>query len=129
MKHLFLSSKDSLDNYPNNTTSDFTIELKDKLTLDGTWECALREIKFAEEDLNEDCYIFTDICVDSYVLNNHLPVLRQISNSEKFVNPYYFQVNRKEIFSLRLYIRNQNLQLPSTLPESVHCVLSLRKRP
>ena len=128
MKHLFLSSRDSLDNHPNNFPYDFTIDLQETLHLDGYWECALREIKINPQNLQEECYLFTDVVSDSYVLDNHLPILRQISTSVEFINSYYHKVNRKEISRIRLYIRNENLQFPSSSIESVNCVLSFRKR-
>ena len=127
MIHLFLHSKDSLDNHPNNFAFDFTIDLQDILYLEGYWECALREIKLSNNQISGDYYLFTDICVDSYLLNNYLPVIRQFSTSQIFQNSYFFKVNRKEISTIRLYIKNQNLETPSIELDSVSCVLSFRK--
>ena len=121
-KYVILNSNDSADIYPDNTWSDFTVALSDPLTLNkGKWFCALGEIFY--QDIEAQLFVFADICTYSHVLGTQLPLLRRIYNSGELINPYFVEINRKEISSIRIYIRNNKGEIPDLSISSIDCTL------
>ena len=103
--YLFLSPGDSKQAHPNNTPDDFIIDLNKCLKLDGVeWECALTELYYGGAKA-QPMYIFSDICTSSYVHDRDLPVLRG-----QFDNPYYIPLSREFISTIRIYIRDMQLE-------------------
>ena len=41
-----LSSNSSIDDFPDNKTSDFKVQLPKSVSLEGSWECGLAEIQY-----------------------------------------------------------------------------------
>ena len=107
MIHLFLNSIDSINTHPNNNPFDFTIELPEALVLDGEWECALSDIYYDNSAINEELFVFSDICNDSYVYNNRLPILRKVNKPDIFTLPYFTSVNLREIQRIRIFIKDK----------------------
>ena len=130
--YLFLSSNDSKDEYPDNMSTEFTIELPRVYTLEGQWECALAEI---EPNVNTDTlYVCADLCQESYAENTMIPVLRRLRNIKKGKKPfefpvlYYVPVKKTHIDRIRIFIRGGKLQLIAKDKTITRCVLHLRRR-
>ncbi len=131
---LFLSSKDSKQFYPTNSTTEFHIELPQSLDLQGQWFCAITEVHFMCKNTSwKEVNIFTDICGDSYVYNTNLPILRRISYegrkriSHQYTLPYYHRVLRNQIKRVNITLKDEHLNPVSFVLEPFTCVLHLRK--
>ena len=55
--YLFLSSDDSKNYHPDNVAHSFTVELPERVNLDGNWMIALCDI-YTEDLINETLFIF-----------------------------------------------------------------------
>ena len=133
--YLFLNSQNSKDLHPENVSTDFTIDLPRAYSLEGDWECALKEI---EVSLKEDTLIVcSDICRESYAENTMLPVLRVLRNASTkgrkretyflFNDPFYVKVKADVLNSVRLFIRGRQLLTIDGDKSNVRCTLHLRK--
>jgi hypothetical protein len=123
---IFLSSTDSLDIYPQNTFADFTCELKDGLTLQGSWEVGLTETYYDTALANEQFDIFTDIIEYTVVNGKYVPMLRRIFCSGEYNTLYY--IRERELKRIRIYITNKSADKPSVDEQTFHCTLRLRRK-
>jgi hypothetical protein len=79
--YLYLTSEDSTDIPPENSPSDFTVELPRSLSLDGDWECCLKEL--CAPPGSEVLYVCSDLCLESFACDTSYPVLRVVSGTTK----------------------------------------------
>lgn len=121
--YLHLSSNDSKDTHPNNENWDFTIDLKKDVWCIGEWECSLVDCNYISK--KDELYLFCDICSDSFIHNNYLPLLRIISGEIR--NLFYLPITREHISRIRVYIRNEKGEVPSFSSENFRCTLHVRK--
>ena len=124
MKYLFLSSTDSLDLSPNNSTYDFTVTLPQ--TIMGEFKIALVEMHYTSHF--EDLYVYCDIAEQSYVKDSSLPILRIVSQMGEFGNLYFFPVTRRAIQRIRVYITNKDFETPLQDAGPIRCTLVLQPR-
>ena len=129
--YLYLSSVDSLQHFPNNSLSDFTIHLPTEYRFDGTWTCALRAIK-CETTISKDLYVFCDIVEDSYVRDRKMPILQYIPGEKGIISKDYDSsvcpaLTRTSLNTLRVYIRDYKMNEPALIGESTTCTLHLQK--
>jgi hypothetical protein len=126
--YLFLSSGDSKNLHPANNASDFTVQLPRIISLEGQWECGLTEID-VNGGLPEPLYLCTDACIESYVKNTSLPLLRVVVAEDYTVYqvPYYMRVSGDNLHSIRIYLKNQDLQEIKSSPGEIWCVLHFRR--
>ena len=129
MKYLFISSKDSSRDYPNNKWYDFTLDLPSELILQGEWECGLLEINCLPR-IDRELVVYCDIVDQSYFHNGMASVLRCVfQSSEIYHNPYFLNLNRNRISHVRIYIRD--LVTGRVLPEhniELTCTLGFRQK-
>lgn len=123
MKYLFVSSEDSLEYNPTNSTYDFTITLPQ--TIYGEWEIALAEIEYPSHFW--DLYVFCDLCDSSYVRDRTLPLLRIVSQMGEFDNLYFHKTTRNVIQRLRITIKNKDLVTPTEDIGPVRLTLAMRQ--
>ena len=122
MLYLTLSSTDSLAFNPENSASDFTVELP--RAIEGKFTCAL--LDFSCTDIGEDLYIFTDICEPEYVHDAVKPLLRIVTESGEITLPHFKPVARQMIQRVHVYIRNRYFNAPThTLIGPVRITLGL----
>lgn len=119
MAHLFISSTDSLDFHQTNSSFDFTVELPQTLT--GSYKVALAEF-YCTNQL-EDLYVLSDVCEQSYCLDQMLPLMRIVHQPGECSNMYFLKVTRSDVQRIRIYIRNADLEIPSTDIGRVRCTL------
>ena len=129
MIYQFLSSRDSLDTYPNNVWYDFTIDLPGTLEVDATWECALLDINCIPQIQNQ-LIVYADIVKQSFIRDTTASVLRVVHFSDSDVTlPYYIPVNRGGITQVRISIRDlETGQVPTESVSLLTCTLGYRKR-
>lgn len=132
---MYLTNTDSIDKHPENTPSDFTVELSRPIFLDGDWECALREVRFLGDVGEKYIYVCADLCEDSFVCDTVYPVLRKVSRPFKkktitsiYANPLYVAVKRDLLQSIRIFIRGERLKTTHFESGSLECTLHLTKR-
>lgn len=135
--YLFLNSNDSTSFHPSNNPDDFIVTLPKPYVLDGCWECALLEmnIQLINDIALPRVHLCCDIVEDSYVRNNMLPILRaqELTPEQNilqmtYVHPYYLNVSKQEIRSIRIFIRNDQLQSVPSKIQRLSCVLCLREK-
>ena len=116
----FLSNEDSADIYPNNTNSNFTVELPEPLELNQDYLCCLTEINFSGAD---NSYIICSDIIDYSHYNGSLhPVLRIVNRSTVFNKPYLFTLKQNRISRIQISIQTPDGKFP-TLTGVTRCVL------
>ncbi|OOY49215.1 hypothetical protein BOW37_12775 [Solemya velum gill symbiont] len=133
---LYLTNEDSKDTHPENTVTDFTIDLPKPLNLEGTWECALLEVGFSDNFKSDILYICTDVCEESVVCDTSHPVLRSVFNrsgSKKgwslktFDKPIYLRLTRADLQRIRVNVRGPRLVPLEIEGVQIACILHLRR--
>jgi hypothetical protein len=125
MKHvLILNSDDSLDLYPGNKASDFTITLPKPLALMGNWVCNLEEFYYLGNDLPKNVYVCCNIVEEG--LWPRVQLLHYIKGEKKqiILNPYEKSIRLDDIKTIHIYLLEDNLQL-CHLDGKLTCVISI----
>ena len=125
MKYLFLNSQDSRSTQPLNNPFDFIIDLPQPIIHEGNWSCALAEIGFSEP-IDQDLYVYCDICDYSYVNDTHQPILRIVRGSRLFTEPFFIPIINQHLMRIRVYIRNQSGRIPSVTLKQLRCTLLIK---
>ena len=134
--YVYLSSKDSRDKHPENVPDDFIVELPRTLTLEGDWECSLREIKLSNSiEKEEELFVCTDVCEESFACDTYTPILRVVSTTRKtktmtkmFTDPFYVRVKQDRFQDIRIFIRGGRLKTTIIMTGTLTCTLHYRKR-
>ena len=127
----FVSSSDSVRDYPDNKPVDFTIKLPGRLRFDDNWICTLKDIVFGNL-VSEDLIVCCSLCNDSIFRDTELPILRLlISDGEKrifeFSHDLPIEVKREETARLRIFIRTLDRAPPTFLTKPVRCTVSAKQ--
>ena len=104
--YIYLSSDDSLNFYPENNSSRFSVQFMEQLNLPGEWMCALTEISMPASSPG-DIYIACDITDRMFTVNGKFPILRRLFRKARyteFINRNYVKVVRNSLRSLSIYI-------------------------
>jgi len=132
--YLFLNSCDS-ESYKYNKLTEFTNNLPRTLDLsDGEWELGLTEIHFDTSRSYSKLYVCCDMINSSFTPNKTEQILRYIPyidddiNEMTYSNVYYFDVMRKFIDRIRIYIKTDNSYQESLSNETLYCTLHIRKK-
>ena len=135
--YLFLSSQDSLDMRKNNSSSDFSIQLPKTYSIEGQWLCALKQISITCDfkPKARRLYLCSDIAEESYVRNTLVPIVRNIEIynkskkylTENFEEGIYLPVNVNHLTSVRVYLRDSDLQPVQFDSNDLHCLLHFKK--
>ena len=125
MKYLFLNSQDSKSTHPLNNPYDFTIDLPQPLIHDGKWKCALAEIGFSQP-IDQDLYVYCDICDFSYVNDSHQPILRIVRGSRLLTEPFFMPIINQHLTRIRVYIKDETGQIPSVALKQSRCTLLIK---
>ena len=135
--YLYLSSQDCLDIRKNNNPSEFMIQLPKSYALDGHWSCAVTEIALTcnFRPRSKRLYLCGDLVEETCVRGTFIPVLRSIEIETKyrkqkykeFIHRVYLPVTVTNLNSLRLYLKDENLNPVLFDINDLHCVLHLKK--
>lgn len=126
---MFISSRDSLNFYPNNTYDDFIVEFDRVIQLpescafgfNQSWQFALTEVSldFAnskpKKTLPESAVILTDLCSTSYISGTEAGVLRIIGAGSEEIGSslgqiYYIGTNKNSFNRIRIQVRDRDLK-------------------
>lgn len=131
--YVFLSSKDSIDRFPNNTFDDFIVDLDTSINLEEpgglgfnlTWTVALTELSLdtltaTEQILPQSVSVVCDLAVPSYINSTQRSVLRVLPATGEFSSslhlPYYIAVSKLRFSRVRIQLQDSKfdkLQLSS----------------
>ena len=103
--YIYLSSRDSMNIFPKNTASDFSLVLPDRLQLKREeWSCGLIDLVLPHAP-DEPVYLCSNICQETIVGSRQRPVLRRIIDiySEPS-HVIYVPLKTIELSVLRLYL-------------------------
>lgn len=138
MKTLFISSNDCSDLYPNNSPTDFIIELPNVLELHEPCVIVLNELEISgdfQKNGIKELYILCDICESSFVNNGMHPVLRRITTSKikgtvlikEYERPIEVVIKEKRISRLRIYLTDGDMKTPSFISKPLKCTLTIKR--
>ena len=129
--YLFLSSDDSKNYHPDNVAHSFTVELPERVNLDGNWMIALCDI-YTEDLITETLYLYSDICDYSYIKNSLEPVLRMIfpsnNHGQYFSEKYYIPIRAKTLGRIKVYIRDRSMNVPDSFSKRIALTFHLKRR-
>lgn len=121
--------KELFDNKPYN----FNVQLDKQITLEGHWVVALTEIELNyAKKLQEEVYVFSDVCTGSFVGKTERPLLRRVQVQKKnliFESPYYVPVRVKELNQIGVYIRDRKDEDCSFLNKDTCITLHFKRYP
>lgn len=129
--YAYIRSDDSNDIYHNNSPFRFTVQLNSPLLLRKDSKVGVIEFSYPDDqDLKEELYIQSNICQDSIVGANALPVLRVVYPQGKrhfMFNPtYYIPVRYSEITHLEIYITDRHNNLCTYLNKPLTLTLCFK---
>ena len=119
MQHLFITSADSQNLFPDNNGNKFTVELP--TFLKGVKYVALLE--FYCDSFFEPLFLFCDIVKSSYAVNSMLPILRVVNTVGEVGNVMPVKTTRDDIIRITFTITDLNLQVPAHDLGAVRLVL------
>ena len=103
---IYTTSEDSKEFHPNNSSSDFTVELPETLHLKGDWVIALTEI-YTLEEISVPILILCDICEQSIHEGKLKPILKLIyPDCIQFSNIHYIPIKNRNINRIRFLIKD-----------------------
>lgn len=132
--YIYVSNEDSLDFYPNNKGTDFTVCLPYKRSLSGSWSCSLKEIFIEKFETRKNLiYVEFEGCIPSYINGGYSPILRLLhlkrNNKsifrETFNDSFYVGLRMNDLEEVRICIRGGEDSLVKI--NKVVCTLHFRK--
>lgn len=134
-RYVYLDSDSFKHNlYRENTAFDFTSTIIQPFDFHNRdmWEVALTEIHFEPRNMpfSDDLYIMSDIVTRQTQVGRYYPEILRIVRSETVFNqPYYKNISRDHIDTIRIYIRKANNDVPDKgMLTSVRCVLHFQRK-
>lgn len=119
MEYMYISSTDSLNYHPANSTWDFTIELP--RILSGCLHVALSDIKYTASV--GGLIVCSDICKESYIKDGHMPILRRVSEPGEIDRLQFVPITRTQVQRFRIYVFDNKLEVPADDIEQLQCTL------
>lgn len=132
---LVLSSKDIAKLHSNNTAYDFRVTLPRPLCLLGYWVVALTEFTVHDGEIAKptELYVCSDLCDDSVVGGNEVPLLRRVYHEKDgntiFSTPYDVPLRIGQLHDIHVYIRDAENKPASFLKGQVTVTLHLKRQP
>lgn len=119
--------------YSQNTPYEFISNIMHPLDINkNLWEVALCEIDWKPHNAlsEEDLYVMSDIVARNTQVGLYYPeILRTVRAPTIFNQPYYMDISRDYIDTIKMYIRTATNEPPDKhLLTSVRCVLHFRKK-
>ena len=142
--YYFLSSNDSTDVFESNKWEDFSVNISPSIHLnkeDG-WRVGLLQLdidtnnnrEFESENMSKYIYIYCDLIFSNNSIGNLKSVINYISIDPRkkkqdihtsFATPYYFSLNRENINSIRIYLKDEHGNSPTLSGYSSRCALHI----
>lgn len=121
MKALYLS-----------TTGDSTIEIPETLEVEGYYVGIVELHGKLDSKRGKTCYLCSDICEESIIGENRLPILRSIHRkpngtliNDEMYKVIWLKVMRPSISTIRLYICDETGEIITLGKNSLTCTLLL----
>ena len=118
-------------------TSEFWIQFPKRYILEGKWMCGLINITLDCDfkPRSSRLYLCSDIVEESYVRGSLIELLRNIeigprykkTKSESYVRPIYVSVKVSTLDSIRIELKDENLNSVDFNSNDLHCVLHFKK--
>ncbi len=125
--HIYACSGDSLQLFPNNTSSDFTIQLSEAVHLEGDWSCGLVEFQLFGQP-RDPLYVCCDLVEENFTGEFKLPVLRRVRlKTTQFAQVTYLPIKIRDFNTVRIYLKTSNNLNPSPKVEHTYCTLHFRR--
>lgn len=125
---LHLSSDDSKDIHTSNSNVDFTSELPFDYDLSHrNFELGLITCNIVSVD-GKVLYLFCDAIEGQVVYCHELPVLRRLNTNSGYFNTIFCSVNKDHLSKIRLYIRDENYEVPTLTAGTLRCTLELKPK-
>lgn len=136
-QHIFhFRSEDFKNTYPNNHGFDFTVDLKTTYRLDGTWYLIVLDAAVPRISGSHFQYLMCDLCVDSHVRDQMLPVALPVNKIPKknYVGVYPInntglpvKIKKNSFNQIRFYILDGNLKFSPVSKHQSFVTVLLRK--
>ena len=127
--YIHLSSDNSMEYFPNNTGSMFSVQFPQEIPLKGEWCCALTEIRF--QSLGQEEMILCSNIIESVFTNGvRLPVLRRFCKKVKyieFVHRHYIPVSLRSLQFVDMYVLDRSRQPVSFSSGILKCTLHFKQ--
>lgn len=101
--YLFISPQNSKNIHPNNSPSDFTIELPS--VLKQATEIALTDVFIEADPKKQLFFLLCDVIDSSYLEGVEYPVLASFWDSAHISNPHYISLKQAEIRRIRFSLK------------------------
>lgn len=107
--YIYLSSRDSIQTFSSNTSSDFSVVLPDRVHLNREdWSCGLVDLTLPHA-LEEPAYLCSNICQETITGTGKLPVLRRVI--DMYTEPshvIHVPLKSREISIISMYLEREN---------------------
>ena len=117
---MYLSSQDSIELYPDNTFTDFYVEMDREYSFQSckNWSFALADMYLEGEgdieEMREPIVVMCDLASDSYIKGRSVPILRYVPAVEEkgtsLLLPYYVGVSKAKTNRIRITLLDKNLE-------------------
>ena len=129
---LILSSEDSNITHINNKPYSFRVHLSRPFSFNGNWTVTLTDITIDESEniKNKGLLVCSNICEDSIVGENELPILNRIyTDGTLFVinHTYNVPIKVKQFQDIHIYIKDESLRIASFIKGRVTLILELSR--
>lgn len=127
MMYLYISSKDSIDLYPQNTPANFIVQLPQHLQLDeGTWTCGVLQCVLPSTPRSAT-YITCDFVESSFLGGHAQPVLAMTTvKTKEYVNVTRVPIKRTQLPTIRIKLVNRRGVSPTLEIGETLLVLEIR---
>ncbi len=137
--YLFVSSKDSKEEFPLDTAGNFIIELPKEIILEGQWEVSICELGLYRLPKASDprhIYICSPVVDLSRVDQFLYPILRRVplkpqgTQIENYTTEHFYTVNHTRIQRLHIYAIDEKLSTKFFNKEAIlDLTLHFRRKP
>lgn len=118
--YMYLSSKDSKNEFESNAFNDFTIETNREIVFDNcrNWSFALTDLFLEGQsgvtDLVKSVVVLCDLATDSYIAGKNAPVMRHVPAGDdagtSLFQPYYVGVSKSRTNRIRITLVDRELE-------------------
>ena len=127
--YLYLSYKNSVQMYGNNKPWDYTIQLREPLSLPDRSMVSLTDFIYPPGHLEDIIIISCDICSFNYINGEKVNFLRILAPEDQAVTslsePNEIQINRNYINSIRIKITNLQGDNYTKINQDLICLLKI----
>lgn len=142
-RYVYVKSDESNNYFSDNQPFKFRIHLKTQLQFKGFWKVGLAEFHaniqnntgLSLSHRSTALYLFTNICKESIVNGEQLPLLRLLQKntdngwSYSFNNIFYLPVKRKEVLEFEVFIKCEDGSFASFLDSPLYMTFHFKQYP